>query len=116
MGDPRFSCFRHGYGSKDDIMPDPIDELRNPKQAKDDFLTYLHKEVFVLNFYRVHMLYFILVIAISSVIVYGQGLASGPEQVGGAHLTYMDALFLSCSAMTTTGIVTCPWTRSATEC
>ncbi|KAL1798256.1 hypothetical protein ACET3X_002293 [Alternaria dauci] len=85
-------------------MHDPIDELRNPRQVKNDFLKYLKEEVFKLNFYRAHMLYFIVVIAISSVIVYGQGRANGPEEVGGAHLTYTDALFLSCSAMTTTGL------------
>ena len=87
----------------DNEMHDPIEELRNPRQVKNDFLKYLKEEVFKLNFYRAHMLYFIIVIAISSVIVYGQGRANGPEEVGGAHLTYTDALFLSCSAMTTTG-------------
>jgi hypothetical protein len=87
----------------DNEMHDPIEELRNPRQVKNDFLKYLKEEVFKLNFYRAHMLYFIIVIAISSVIVYGQGLANGPKEVGGAHLTYTDALFLSCSAMTTTG-------------
>ncbi|KAI8932288.1 hypothetical protein NX059_010484 [Plenodomus lindquistii] len=85
-------------------MPDPIEELRNPRKAKDDFLRYMREEFFRLNFYRAHMLYFIVVIAISSVIVYGQGLVDGPKEVGDAHLTYMDALFLSCSAMTTTGL------------
>ncbi|CAN9180729.1 unnamed protein product [Alternaria sp. RS040] len=88
----------------DNEMHDPIEELRNPRQVKNDFLKYLKEEVFKLNFYRAHMLYFIIVIAISSVIVYGQGLANGPKEVGGAHLTYTDALFLSCSAMTTTGL------------
>lgn len=83
-------------------MTDPVDELRSPQKAKEDFKEYLRKEI-RLNFYRAHMLYFIGVIAISSVIVYGQGLANGPKEVGGAHLTYMDALFLCCSAMTTTG-------------
>lgn len=85
-------------------MTDPIDELRNPQKAKDDFVKYFREEAFRLNFYRAHMLYFIIVIAISSVIVYGQGLANGPKEVGGAHLSYMDALFLCCSAMTTTGL------------
>lgn len=85
-------------------MPDPIDELRNPRQARDDFLKYLREEVFKLNFYRAHMLYFIIVIGITSVIVYGQGVAVGPKGVGGPHLTYMNALFMCCSAMTTTGM------------
>jgi hypothetical protein len=85
-------------------MHDPIEELRNPRRVKNDFLKYLKEEVFRLNFYRAHMLYFIVVIAIASVIVYGQGLADGPKERGGEHLTYTDALFLSCSAMTTTGL------------
>lgn len=84
-------------------MPDPIDELRHPRQAKNDFLTYLREEVWQLNFYRAHMLYFIVVIAITSLIVYGEGRANGPRNKGDAHLTYMDALFFCCSAMTTTG-------------
>lgn len=33
-------------------MTDPIDELRDPRKAKDDFLKYLRREVFTLNFYR----------------------------------------------------------------
>jgi 1-acyl-sn-glycerol-3-phosphate acyltransferase len=87
----------------DEDMSDAIDELRNPQQAKDGLKKYLKEEVFKMNFYRAHMLYFILVIGITSVIVYGEGLANGPGVVGGSHLTYMDALFLCCSAMTTTG-------------
>ncbi|KAJ4364099.1 hypothetical protein N0V83_009554 [Neocucurbitaria cava] len=87
-------------------MPDPIDELRNPRRARDDFLKYLREEVFKLNFYRAHMLYFIIVIGITSVIVYGQGVAVGPKEVGGPHLTYMNALYMCCSAMTTTGLNT----------
>jgi hypothetical protein len=84
-------------------MPDPVDELRNPRKAKDDFLKYLKDEIFTLNFYRAHMLYFIIVIAISSVIVYGEGVKNGPKEYRDSHLSYMDALFLTCSAMTTTG-------------
>lgn len=85
-------------------MLDALDELQNPRQVKNDFFKYLKEEVFRLNFYRAHMLYFIVVIAISSVIVYGQGIADGPEEIGGAHLTFTNALFLCCSAMTTTGM------------
>ncbi|KAH9861008.1 hypothetical protein IAQ61_010744 [Plenodomus lingam] len=85
-------------------MQDPMEELRDPRKAKDDFLHYMRHEFFRLNFYRAHMLYFIVVIAISSLIVYGQGRANGPKEVGGEHLTYMNALFLTCSAMTTTGL------------
>jgi hypothetical protein len=89
-------------------MPDPIDELRHPRKAKDDFLKYLKKEIFTLNFYRAHMLYFIIVIAISSVIVYGAGIAHGPKgRYGEDHITYMDSLFLCTSAMSTTG-TRCP--------
>jgi hypothetical protein len=84
-------------------MPDPIDELRDPRKAKHDFFKYLRHEVLTLNFYRTHMLYFIVIIAISSVIVYGAGVADGPEDHHDAHLTYVDALFLCTSAMTTTG-------------
>lgn len=87
-------------------MPDPVDELRNPRQVKKEFLRYLRHEVFTLNFYRTHMLYFIAVIAISSVIVYGAGIASGPKEYRFAHLRYIDALFLCTSAMTTTGTST----------
>jgi hypothetical protein len=84
-------------------MPDPVDELRHPRKAKDDFLKYLRDEFTTLNFYRAHMLYFIVVIAISSVILYGVGIARGPKEYAGDHLTYIDALFLATSAMTTTG-------------
>ncbi|KAF2029479.1 potassium transport protein-like protein 1 [Setomelanomma holmii] len=85
-------------------MPDPIDELRSPRKAKDDFLHYLRHEFSTLNFYRAHMLYFIVVIAISSVILYGVGIARGPKDYRDDHLTYVDALFLCTSAMTTTGL------------
>ncbi|KAF2623097.1 potassium transport protein-like protein 1 [Macroventuria anomochaeta] len=83
-------------------MPDPVDGLRNPREAKNHFLKYLKYELFTLNFYRAHMLYFIIVIAISSVIVYGEGVKNGPKEYRDSHLSYMDALFLTCSAMTTT--------------
>lgn len=49
------------------------------------------------------MLYFIVVIAISSVVVFGEGVKNGPKEYRDSHVTYMDALFLTCSAMTTTG-------------
>jgi hypothetical protein len=52
------------------------------------------------------MLYFIVVIAISSVIVYGVGVTHGPKEYRNDHLTYMNALFLCTSAMTTTGTQT----------
>ena len=84
-------------------MADAVEELQHPREAKRHFITYLRDEVFMLNFYRTHMLYFIIVIAISSVILYGEGVANGPKEFEQSHLTYMDALFLACSAMTTTG-------------
>jgi hypothetical protein len=93
------------YNKAQSKMPDPVDELRNPHKAKDDFFKYLRHEVFTLNFYRAHMLYFIVVIAISSGVVYGVGVARGPKEYRDDHLTYMDALFLCTSAMTTTGNV-----------
>jgi hypothetical protein len=94
-------------------MPDPIEELQNPGKAKKDFMRYLRHEFITLNFYRAHMLYFICVIAISSVIVYGVGVTHGPKEYRNDHLTYMDALFLCTSAMTTTGtkILFFPWIR-----
>ncbi|KAL6161096.1 hypothetical protein ACJQWK_08891 [Exserohilum turcicum] len=91
-------------GDDESVMTDPLNELQRPQKAKDDIVKYLKEELFKLNFYRAHMLYFVVVIALSSVIVYVQGLADGPEMPGGAHLQYVDALFLCCSAMTTTGL------------
>jgi hypothetical protein len=82
---------------------DPVEEITHPTEAKQHFLSYLQEEVLVLNFYRTHMLYFVVVIAISSVIVYGEGVSNDPDEINGSKLRYIDALFLSCSAMTTTG-------------
>ncbi|KAH7066256.1 potassium transport protein-like protein 1 [Paraphoma chrysanthemicola] len=87
-------------------MTDANDELPGPRKAKDDFVKYLRHEVFTLNFYRAHMLYFIVVIAISSVILYGVGIARGPKEFRDDHITYVDAVFLCASAMTTTGLNT----------
>lgn len=50
------------------------------------------------------MSYFLVVIAISSVIMYGEGLANDKDEIGGTKLRYIDALFLCTSAMTTTGL------------
>jgi hypothetical protein len=88
-------------------MPDSSDEHLSPQQAKQHFIKYIRHELFTLNFYRAHMLYFIIIIAISSVIVYGEGVKNGPKDgYYDSHLSYMDALFLTCSAMTTTGMST----------
>lgn len=84
-------------------MPDPFEELPNPREVKEGFVKYLRNDLFTLNFYRAHMLYFIIVIIISSVIMYGVGITHGPPEFRDDHLTYMDALFLCASAMTTTG-------------
>ncbi|KAF2135683.1 uncharacterized protein K452DRAFT_166316 [Aplosporella prunicola CBS 121167] len=85
-------------------MHDPWEEVSHPREAKEHFVQYLKNEVSHLNFYRLHMLYFLVTILISSVIVYGEGLANGAKQVDGKELRYVDALFLCCSAMTTTGL------------
>ncbi|KAL1639555.1 hypothetical protein SLS58_007859 [Diplodia intermedia] len=81
-------------------MRDAIADVCHPHEAKEHFLHYLKKEVFHLNFYRMHMLYFVVVIVITSLVVYGEGLANG------SPLKYIDVLFLCCSAMTTTGLNT----------
>ncbi|KAF2424897.1 TrkH-domain-containing protein [Tothia fuscella] len=86
-------------------IQDPVEVLKHPKEAKKHFITYVREEVLVLNFYRTHMLYFIIVILVSSVIVYGEGLANGSTEFDG-RLRYIDCLFLCCSAMTTTGLNT----------
>ena len=63
----------------------------------------LREEVVQLNFYRVLMAYFLITILISSVILYGSGIADDPTENYGGHLEYIDALFLCTSAMTATG-------------
>jgi hypothetical protein len=82
---------------------DPIDEITHPAEAKRHILEYIQEELLVLNFYRTHFLYFLLVITICSAIVYGEGVANDPDEISGSKLRYVDALFLCCSAMTTTG-------------
>ena len=52
-----------------------------------------------LNFYRLHLSYFILVILITSVILYG-------GNTSGYHVSYTDALFLCASAMCNVGLNT----------
>lgn len=80
-----------------------MEDVKNPKKAKRDFWKWIHEDVLQLNFYRVHMSYFILGILVSSVIVYGEGLSNAKQEINGGKLRYVDALFLCCSAMTTTG-------------
>jgi len=89
-------------------MTGPIDELRdelpNPRQAKDSLVKYLIDEYTALNFYRTHMLYFIVVIGVSSVLVYVVDILQGPGKYDRDHLTFTNALFVCTSAMTTTGL------------
>ncbi|KAL8643862.1 MAG: hypothetical protein Q9226_008072 [Calogaya cf. arnoldii] len=59
----------------------------------------LREEIFQLNFYRVHMAYFLTTILISSLILWGSGLANDPKQYYGSNLAHIDALFLCTSAM-----------------
>ncbi|KAI9872140.1 MAG: hypothetical protein M1830_002029 [Pleopsidium flavum] len=61
---------------------------------------------FQLNFYRLHLSYFILTTLIASVIFYGSGRADDVNENNGLPLAYIDALFLCASAMTATGLNT----------
>ncbi|KAK7536250.1 potassium transport protein 1 [Phyllosticta citribraziliensis] len=97
-------------------MPSTRTYLRMPEPPQNDhshghgpkqhFWHYVKDEIFHVNFYRLHMSYFVVVIFISSLIVYGEGLANDPHQINGSQLRYIDALYLCCSAMTTTGLNT----------
>lgn len=62
---------------------------------------------FEVNFYRVHVLYFIFTILLTSVILWGSG-ANGNSKDEDAlfPLSFIDALFLCTSAMTNTGLNT----------
>ena len=82
-----------------------VSEVLKSNEKVRTFGEFIKQEIFHLNFYRVHMIYFISVTLIASVIIYGEGLANSDE-VKGSKLAYIDALFLSCSAMTTTGLNT----------
>ena len=79
------------------------DDIKKPEKGKRDLIKMFRERVLQLNFYRVHMSYFIIGIAISSVIVYGEGLTKGGTEIQGSKLRYVDALFLCTSAMTDTG-------------
>ena len=57
-----------------------------------------------LNFYRVHIIYFLLTIILSSIIMYGSGIHGNAE--ASFKLRYIDAIFLCTSAMTSTGLAT----------
>lgn len=71
-------------------------------QMKEPLL-YFRRSLFQLNFYRLHLSYFILTILISSVVFYGSGRDDDPNEINGQPLAYIDALFLCGSAMTATG-------------
>lgn len=59
------------------------------------------------NFYRVHVVYFILTIIISSVIMYGSGVNGNSDDAEALFtLRYIDAIFICTSAMTSTGLNT----------
>ena len=76
---------------------------QNVKSLSSKFWHKFREDVFQLNFYRLHMAYFITTIIIASVIVYGSGIADDPIEDSGGHLEYIDAQFLCTSAMTATG-------------
>lgn len=62
---------------------------------------------FQTNFYRVHVIYFLLTIILSSVIMYGSGVnANSGDAEALFKLRYIDAIFLCTSAMTATGLST----------
>ena len=66
-----------------------------------------NQNLFLLNFYRLHVLYFIFTILLSSLIVYGSGInGNSHDEEAKFKLRYIDALFLCTSAMTNTGLNT----------
>ena len=58
----------------------------------------LNKYLFHWNFYRIHLTYFVIVIILASVILYGSNTSF--------HVSYSDAIFLCTSSMTNTGLNT----------
>lgn len=83
-------------------MTDPIDELRNPWKAKHNFFLYLRYDTLTLNLHRAHVVLHRCHCLLVSYVC-GVGLADGPKDQGDGYLTYVDALFLCTSVMTTTG-------------
>lgn len=60
-----------------------------------------------LNFYRVHIIYFLVTIVLSSIIMYGSGInGNSGDAEASFKLRYIDAIFLCASAMTNTGLNT----------
>ena len=60
-----------------------------------------------MNFYRLHVIYFLLTIIISSIIIYGSGInGNSGDAEATFKLRYIDAVFLCASAMCNTGLNT----------
>ena len=79
----------------------------NPAKHVESLLSTIHTRVFHLNYFRLHLSYFVFVILLSSVIVYGSGVnGNSNDEEASFYLTYVDALFLCTSAMTSTGLNT----------
>ena len=79
----------------------------NPAKHFESLLATVHTRVFHLNYFRLHLSYFIFVILLSSVIVYGSGVnGNSNDEEASFYLTYVDSLFLCTSAMTSTGLNT----------
>ena len=62
---------------------------------------------FKMNFYRMHLIYFLLTIILSSVIMYGSSISGNSDEAEARFkLRYIDAIFLCTSAMTNAGLNT----------
>lgn len=89
-----------------------MDKLSYPLHLGRRVWSSLQDDVLKLNFYRLHVLYFVVLILISSLVVYAEGLKDndpteiGTGGAGGSRIVFIDALFMCCSAMTTTGLNT----------
>lgn len=60
-----------------------------------------------MNFYRGHIIYFLLTIMLSSIIMYGSGINGNSDDAQESFkLRYIDAVFLCTSAMTNAGLAT----------
>ena len=60
-----------------------------------------------MNFYRVHLIYFLLTTILSSIIMYGSGINGNSDDAQVQfRLRYIDAIFLCASAMTNAGLNT----------
>ena len=66
--------------------------LEDKKDVKKTLKSFFHP-----NFYRLHLLYFIVTILVTSGILYGSGTAA-------YHISYVNALYLCTSAMCNTGL------------